>query len=48
MDEVEKELLADRPSKVIVENVTEEATNVAKVMEEAAIITLANPVPNKQ
>ena len=48
MDDVEKELLADRPSKVIVKNVMEEATNVAKEMEEAAITTPADPVPDKQ
>ena len=48
MGEVEKELLADRPSKAIVENVTEEATNIAGIMEKAKITTLADPVLNKQ
>ena len=47
MDDVEKELLADRPSKVIVKNVMEEATDIIEVMEEAAITTLADPIPNK-
>ena len=48
MGEVEKELVADRPSKAIVENVTEEATNIAGIMEKAKITTLADPVLNKQ
>ena len=48
MDDVEKELLADHPFEVIVKNVMEEATNVAKEMEEAAITTPADPVPDKQ
>ena len=38
MGEVKKELLADRPSEVTVQN----------VMEEAMTITLANPAPNEQ
>ena len=48
MDDVEKELLADHPFEVIVKNVMEEATNVAEEMEEAAITTPADPVPDKQ
>jgi len=47
MDDVEKELLADRPSEVTAENVMKEATNIAKVMEEVAITTPADPVPDK-
>nr|POE92496.1 hypothetical protein CFP56_37941 [Quercus suber] len=45
MDEVKKELLADRPFEVIVENVTKEATYVTEVMEEVAITTLVDLVP---
>ena len=48
MDDVEKELMSDRSFEAIVENVMEEATDVAEVMEEATITTLANPVPNEQ
>ena len=48
MDEVEKELLANRPSEDIVENVTEEAIDVVEVMEEAAITTPVDLVPDKQ
>ena len=33
MDEVEKELLVDRPSEVIAKNVTKEVTDVIEVME---------------
>ena len=40
MDEVKKELLADHPSEATAENVTEEATDVVEVMEEAAITPL--------
>ena len=40
MGEVEKELLADHPSEATAENVTEEATDVVEVMEEAAITPL--------
>ena len=46
--EVEKELLANRPSEATTENVTEEATDVVEIMEEAAITTHVDPVPNKQ
>ena len=48
MDEVKKELLADCPSEVTVENVTEGAIDVAEVMEEAVITTPVDPVPDKQ
>ena len=47
MDDVEKELLADRPSEVTIENVMKEATNIAKVMKEVAITTPADLVPDK-
>ena len=46
--EVEKELLANRPSEATAENVTEEATYFVEIMEEAAIITHVDPVPDKQ
>ena len=48
MDDVEKELMSDRPSKVSAENVTKEATDVAEVMEEAVIVTLTNLVPEEK
>ena len=48
INEAEKELLADRPSEVTAGNVTKEAIDVAEVMEEAAITTSTNLVPNKQ
>ena len=44
MDDVEKELMFDRPFEAIAENVMEEATNAAEVMKEAPI----DPVPNEQ
>nr|POE53922.1 protein strubbelig-receptor family 5 [Quercus suber] len=46
MGDVEKELLSDHPSEATTE--TEEATIIAKVMEQAATTTLANPVPDEQ
>ena len=46
--EVEKELLVNRPSKATAENVMEEATTKAEVMEEPTTITLADPTPNEQ
>ena len=46
--EVEKEFLANRPSEATTENVTEEATDVVEIMEEAAITTHVDLVPNKQ
>ena len=48
MGEVKKELLANHPSEATVENVTEEATDVVEIMEEAAITTHVDPVPDKQ
>ncbi|KAL0001620.1 hypothetical protein SO802_015401, partial [Lithocarpus litseifolius] len=48
MDEIEKKLLADRPFEVTAENVIKEATDVAMVMEEAVITTLADPVLDEQ
>ena len=47
MGDVEKELLSDRPSEATAENVMEEATIVAKVMEEATTTTPADPVPDE-
>ena len=44
VDDVEKELMSDRPFEATQENVMEEATDVAEVMKEA----LADPVPNEQ
>ena len=44
VDDVEKELMSDRPFEATQENVTEEATDVAEVMKEAP----ADPVPNEQ
>ena len=48
MDDVEKELLVDHPSEATVENVTEETTTVANVMEKVTTMTPANPVPDEQ
>ena len=45
MDNVEKELMSDHPSEATAKNVTEGATNIAEVIQEAAITTLADPVP---
>nr|POF04915.1 hypothetical protein CFP56_75070 [Quercus suber] len=47
MNDVEKELLVNRPSEATAGNVMEEATNVAEVIEEAPITTSTKPVPNK-
>ena len=44
VDDIEKELMSDRPFEAIAENVSEGATDAAKVMKEAPI----NPVPNEQ
>ena len=44
VDDVEKELMSDHPSKATAKNVTEGATNIAEVIQEAAITTLADPV----
>jgi len=40
--------LANRPSEATTENVMEETTIVANVMEEAATTTRADPVPDEQ
>ena len=48
MGDVEKELLADCPSKATIENEMEEATTIAKETEEAATTTLVDPVPDEQ
>ena len=47
MDDIEKELLSYSPSEATAENVMEEATDVAKVIGEAATTTPADPVPDK-
>ena len=44
MDDIEKELMSNHPSEVAAENVTEGATEVAKVMEEAAITIPTDPI----
>ena len=44
VDDIEKELMSDRPFEAIAENVSEGATDAAKVMKEAPI----NPIPNEQ
>ena len=41
--DVEKELLFDRPSEAIAENVMEEAITIAKVTEKATLITPTDP-----
>ena len=38
VDNVEKELMSDRPFEVTAEDVTEEATDTTKVMKEASIL----------
>ena len=48
MDDVVKELMSNCPFEAMVENVTEEAINVAEVMEEAAITTSVDHVPDEQ
>ena len=45
VDNIEKELMS---SEAVVENVTEEATNVTEGMKEATVVTHANPVPDEQ
>nr|POE75821.1 hypothetical protein CFP56_05091 [Quercus suber] len=42
--DVEKELLSNRPFEDIAENVMEEARTVAEVTEDAAPVTLADPI----
>ena len=46
--DVEKELLFDRPSEAIAENVMEEAITIAMVTEKATLITPTDPTPNEQ
>ena len=48
VDDVEKEFMSNRPSEATAENVTDEATNIAKGMKEAIVITPANPIPDEQ
>nr|POF19811.1 hypothetical protein CFP56_24807 [Quercus suber] len=48
MDDVEKELLADRPSEATTENVMVETMIVANVMEEDATTTPADHILDKQ
>ena len=48
VDDVEKELMSDCPSKATVKNVMEEATNITEGMKEATVVTHANPVPDEQ
>ena len=48
MDDIEKELMSNHPFEVAVENVIEGATEVAKVMEEAAITILTNLILDEQ
>ena len=48
MDDVENEHISNRPFEATVENVTEEATNIAEVMEEAAITTPIDPILDEQ
>ena len=46
--DIEKELMSDHPFEATVENVMEEVTTVVEVIEEAAPITLADPVLDEQ
>ena len=46
VDDVEKELISDHPTKATMENVMEETTDVAEGMEEATIVTPTDPVPD--
>ena len=48
MDDVENEHISNRPSEATVENVIEEATNIAEVMEEGAITTPIDPILDEQ
>ena len=48
VDDVVKELMSDHPSEATMEDVMEEATNVAEGMKEATIVTPADPVPDEQ
>nr|POE64366.1 hypothetical protein CFP56_12415 [Quercus suber] len=48
VDDVEKELMSNHPYEATTKNVTEGATSVAEVMEEAAITTPTDPITNEQ
>nr|POF03593.1 hypothetical protein CFP56_32543 [Quercus suber] len=48
VEDVEKELMFDRPSETTAENVTEEATDVAEGVKEATVVTPTDPVPEDQ
>ena len=48
VDDIVKELMSDHPSEATVEDVMEEATNVAEGMKEATIVTPADLVPDEQ
>nr|POF19875.1 hypothetical protein CFP56_71999 [Quercus suber] len=48
MGDVEKELLSNCPFEATAENVMEEATTIAEVIEEAAPVTSADPTPDEQ
>ena len=47
MDDVEKELMSNRPFEATAENVTKGATDIAEEMKEATITTPADPVADK-
>ena len=47
IDDVEKELMSDYPTKATIENVMEETIDVAEGMKEATVVTPANPIPNE-
>ena len=47
VDDVEKELMSDYPTKATIENVMEETIDVAEGMKEATVVTPANPIPNE-
>ena len=47
MDDVEKELLGDRPSKATAKNVMEDVTTIVEMMEKAMTITPADTTPNE-
>ena len=48
VDDVEKELMSNRPFEATAENVTKGATDIAEEMKEATITTPADPIPNEQ
>ena len=47
MDDVEKELMSNRPFEATAENVTKGATDIAEEMKEATITTPTDPVADK-